>query len=103
MKAALAPELVLEVLDGIGDEQIVTFQSGIRERAIEQPSGRADEGAALYVFSVTRLFADKHDQRPRWTLTRDDLSRVAIEQASGAVRLAGGELFQRLYLQRFGL
>ena len=57
VQAPLAAHLELEVLDSIGDEDVVARNAGVRQRLIEHAAGRADERLAGEIFLVARLFA----------------------------------------------
>ena len=52
--AALAAQLELEMLDGVGDEHLLARNAGRFQRAGQQLAGRPDEGMALQVFLVAR-------------------------------------------------
>jgi hypothetical protein len=60
--------------------------------AVEQVAGRADEGPALQVFLVARLFADQHQQRGRRTFAPHRLRGMKTERTFAA---AGGGFTQR--------
>ena len=59
--AALAALAEFEVFDGVGDVGLVAVDAGFLQRPVEKLAGGADEGAALQVFLVTRLFTDEGD------------------------------------------
>ena len=58
--APLAARLPLEVLHDVGDVDGGAIDAGLRERAVEQLAGRADERMAGEIFRVARLLADQH-------------------------------------------
>src|SRR5262249_28556770 len=75
VQTALAAHLVLEMLHGVGDEHLRARNSRLRQRAVEDPPGRADERLAAEAFLVAGLLADQPDvsgsaaparHRPRW-------------------------------------
>jgi hypothetical protein len=65
VQAALAAQLPFEMLDGIGDVEMLAVDAGSLERLIEQPSGGTDERQSLLVFLVAGLLADEHHARVR--------------------------------------
>ena len=96
VQAALATLIEFEVLDGVGDEQRLAIEPGLRQRLVEHPSGRADKPLTRQILAVAGLFAHQHDTRPRRTLTRHDLGRMAVERAARAIGLGGAQGFQAL-------
>ena len=64
MDPALAPRLVAEVLDRVGDVDVVAGDAGPLEAPVEHRAGGADERVALDVLAVAGLLADEH-QRAR--------------------------------------
>lgn len=65
VQAALAALFELEVLDRVGEIGALARKAGLAHELVKQPAGRADEGPALLVFLVARLFADECDRRAR--------------------------------------
>src|SRR3546814_8434213 len=65
------------------------------DRLVEQAAGGADEGPALYILLIARLFAHQHDARRRRPLARHPLRRVAIERAAGAAVDRADKVVQR--------
>ena len=71
--------------------------AGLREGAVEQLAGRADERAAGEILLVARLLADEHDARVERAFAEHGLGGVLVEMAAGAAfrlgeqRLPGGE------------
>lgn len=68
VQPALAAQFPLEMLDGIGDIDLVALKTGIDQRTIEQLAGRADEGMTMPILLIAGLFADRHEpgmRRPR--------------------------------------
>ena len=61
----LAAQLPLEVLDRVGDVEVLAVDARRLERAVEEASGRPDEGQPLLVLLVARLLADQHHPRVR--------------------------------------
>ncbi len=59
--AALAARLPFEMLDGIGDVDVVAIDAGVGEAAIEKKSGGADKRRAFAVFTVAGLLADEDE------------------------------------------
>jgi hypothetical protein len=83
VQAPLAAHLVLEVLDGVGHEYIVTRNTGLFERAIENPAGRTDERFASQVFLIAGLLAHKH-QGAREVAPRPEQPALQIYRAGSA-------------------
>src|SRR2546423_1894133 len=77
VKAPLAARLPLEVLYGVRYVDVVALHSGGLERAVEKPSGGADERQAFLVLLVARLLADQHDA---------SVGRAGAEHRLGGVR-----------------
>jgi hypothetical protein len=50
---------------------MLAVEAGLRHGAIEEASGRSDEGPPLPVFLITRLFPDKCHRRAHRTLAQD--------------------------------
>jgi hypothetical protein len=95
VQAPLAAHLVLEVLDGVGHEYIVTRNTGLFERAIENPAGRTDERFASQVFLIAGLLAHKHQARAKSPLARNNLRCRFIEQAAHATGFCVAKSGQR--------
>src|SRR5262249_46832800 len=73
-----------EVLDGVGDVDVVPVDAGGVEGPVEHAPGRADERPPGQVLTVARLFPDEH-QRGRYpALAEHGLGRVAIQVAGRA-------------------
>ena len=78
VQAALAARggLPLEVLDRVGEVDLVAVEAGGGERLVEQAARGADERVALFVLLVAGLLADEHDARVTRALAEDGLRRV---------------------------
>src|SRR5688572_27072733 len=87
VQAALAARLPLEVLDRVGDVQVLALDARGLQRPVEQASGRPDERQALAVLLVARLLADQHDPGVGVAGAEHSLRRVGPERA--IVALAG--------------
>lgn len=72
------------MLDGIGDEDIVSHDAGCLQGIVEQLTRGADERFARSVFAVSGLLADHHDGRMPGAGARDALCRVVPERAAAA-------------------
>src|SRR5262249_20251040 len=95
VQAPLAAHLVLEVLDGIGDEGIRPLDPRFRQRPVENPPGGADERLAGKVFLVAGLLADQHHMGVPVSFPGHGLGRMLIERAARADILGPGKLWQR--------
>jgi hypothetical protein len=71
MDAPFAALFEFEVLDGIGQVARCPIDPGFAERSVEQLACRADEGAPLPVFLVSRLLSDEGDSRALWSFTEN--------------------------------
>src|SRR5437867_3103574 len=83
---ALATLLELEVLDRVGDVELLARQTRFGECPIEHLARRPDERGALEIFLVARLLADEHDARVGRAAAEHGLGRVAVEIAALATR-----------------
>ena len=63
MDAAVAALLEFEVLHRVGEVGLLAVDPGLPERPVEKLAGRTDEGAALQILLIARLFADEDDAR----------------------------------------
>jgi hypothetical protein len=68
-----ATRLPLEVLYRIRDVDGLPIDSGLFQTLIQQSAGWSNEGAALFVFAITRLLADHHDRNFRFLRIRAGL------------------------------
>ena len=59
--AAFAAGLPLEMFYGVRDIDFLTVDASFDEGGVEELACRSDEGTALEVFLISRLFADEHD------------------------------------------
>jgi hypothetical protein len=87
MQALFAPHLVLKVLNGVGDENMLTVNSGILEGCIQYPTRRTYEGSAGEIFLVARLLSHKHEISSNRPFARNYLNSVLVERTAFAVRL----------------
>jgi hypothetical protein len=58
-----------EVLHGVSDIHLRSFDPSVCQGMIEQFAGRPDKRAAGNVFVIARLLADHNDPRLGWTLS----------------------------------
>src|SRR3546814_18600892 len=72
------------MIDRMGEGAPAAVGPGLCDRLVEQAAGGADEGPALYILLIARLFAHQHDARRRRPLAPHPLRRVAVERAAGA-------------------
>src|SRR5205823_18012 len=63
MDSALASQLVSEVLDHVGDVNLLARELGAFEASVKHAARRPHEGVALPVLSVAGLLADEHHAR----------------------------------------
>src|SRR5262245_13184073 len=91
---------MLEMLHGIGDENLRARNSRLCQRAVEDPPGWADERLAAEILLVTGLLADEHDVSGSAALARHRLRCVFVERAARARVLGLGKLRQRIDLRR---
>jgi hypothetical protein len=87
--AALAPKLVAEMLDRVGDVHLVARDSGTLEPLVEDATGRADERMPLDVLAVAGLPADEHHARVRVALAHDRLRGLSEAPKIGTRRHRG--------------
>jgi hypothetical protein len=83
---ALSPSLPVEVLHHIREVDVVAWDAGLRERSVEQRSGRSDEGTAAEILAVPGLFTDQHDRGVRRAFTEHGLCSFAPQLAGHAAR-----------------
>lgn len=88
--ASLPP---LEVLDGVRQIHVLDVDAGFHERLAQEAAGRADEGFALTILDIPRLFADEHDAGVARTRAkhglRGALPQIAPPAALGLALQAG--------------
>ena len=101
VQAALAAQLPFEMLDGIGDVEMLAVDAGGLERLIEQPPRRTHERQSLLIFLVARLLADEHHARVRVAGAEYRLRGVRPERAilaapRGLPKLVEGQLGHRV-------
>jgi hypothetical protein len=100
--APLAARHPLEVLDRVGDVDLVARQPGRLHHLVEQPPGRTHEGPSGHVLLVARLLAHHHDARVHLSLAEDGLGRALMERTAAtavgglAERCQGPSLGQEL-------
>jgi hypothetical protein len=96
MDAPLAAriDVVLEVLDGVGEVGGLQRDPGVCEGSSQEASGRPGERLAAAVLDVPRLLADEDHRRRRRTAGEDHLRRVAVEIAALASPRGGAELLK---------
>jgi len=93
VNAPFTARLPLEVLDRVGQVDIVATNAGVGEAAVEKKTGGTDKRHAFLIFAVAGLFADEDETGLRASRAEDGLRGVLEEGASLAV--ASG-LLQRL-------
>lgn len=82
----------LEVLHRIRDIDIVAVDARGIERVIEQTASGADEGSALLVLLVARLFTHDHDARRPRPLAEHRLGPHLPQMAAATSRRRGAKL-----------
>src|SRR4051812_42763521 len=92
VEAPLAAQLPFEVLHRVRDIKMLPVDTRRFQAAVEEPSGRPDEGQALLVFLVAGLLAHQHDA---------SMGVAGAEHRLGGVRpqravLAGASVFAKL-------
>jgi hypothetical protein len=93
--AALAAQLVLEMLHRVGHVEPLARPSEFRHGAIEQPPGRAHERPTRQILLVARLLADHHQPRMHRPFAEDRLRRALAQRALAAGIGRVAELAQR--------
>jgi hypothetical protein len=78
MQAPLTALNPFEMLDGIGDINLVARNARFDERFVEKSTCGSDEGMALAVFHVSRLLTDKHHRRIFGTFAENRLGSIFI-------------------------
>jgi hypothetical protein len=63
MHTAFPARFPFEMLDSIGNENLVARDAGLTQCIIEQPTGRADERLAFAILAIAGLLTDHHDAR----------------------------------------
>ena len=86
----------LEVLDGVGDVDVVRRDAGRVHRVAQQRARRADERPALPVFLVAGLLADEHRLGARGSFAEHRLRGVLVEVAPAASRGRVAQARERL-------
>lgn len=94
VQPSLAPHLVFEMFDGIGDVGVAAGDAGILQRGIENAAGRTDERFAGEIFLIARLLADEHEVGQARSLARHRLGGIAVERAAPAIAFGLGERAQ---------
>src|SRR5438270_12895532 len=85
MDPALAPELVAEMLDRIGDVDVIASDPGALEPLVEDLAGRAHERVTLEVLAVAGLLSDQHQMCAPRALAHHGLGRPFPQVAGAAV------------------
>jgi hypothetical protein len=83
--AAFAAKFKFEVFDRIGDINLFSGHIGCCQRSCKKQAGRTNEWAARNIFSIPRLFANKHDRGVRRALAKDSLGGVFPQGTSAAI------------------
>src|SRR5581483_4408414 len=86
VQSHLPGALPLEVLHDVRDVDVVAFDPGRLQRAVEHATGRTHERMPLPILHVTRLLPEHHHRRRRWSLAEDGLRRVRVQRARMAAR-----------------
>ena len=76
--SAFAARAVLEVLDGIRDEDVLTINAGGLANVVEELSCRTDEGPPGKVFAVSWLLSDEHQICIRRSFTHHDVGCMTV-------------------------
>lgn len=95
VQAPLAAHLMLEMLHGVGDEDLRARDLRLRQGVVEDLASGADERLAGEIFLVAGLLAHQHELSAPASLARDGLDCVLIERTTGARVLGLGQLRQR--------
>src|SRR5207245_1377167 len=95
MDSALATLLELEVLDRVGDVELLALEPRFGQRLVKHLAGRTDERRALPIFLIPRLFSDEHDPCGGRAPAEDGLRGVAVQIAAGTARGSRAELAER--------
>src|SRR5215204_4244691 len=85
MDSPLSAQRVAEMLDRIGQVDVVAGDARGRQRLVEDPAGRADERLTLDVLAIPRLLAHEHHAGTSRTLREHDLRGVLPEIAPSAL------------------
>jgi hypothetical protein len=94
MDAALPPCDPLEVLDDVGQIDMLAVDPSVCERLVEELPGGADERVVQLVLLVAGLFADEHRLGILGTLAEHNLCPGLVEVAGGAARGLLAELIE---------
>jgi hypothetical protein len=78
----LPARLELEVLDRVGQVDVLARQARLRQGLVEDAAGWADEGETLQVLAIAGLLADEKDRGPRRSAAEDGLGGRAVERAA---------------------
>lgn len=89
MDSPLTPFDEFEMLDRVGDIDVVRRDSGTFHRVMKQLSSWAYEWMAEPVFAVAGLLPNEHHSRADATFAENRLRCVFIEIAAAAVRRRG--------------
>jgi hypothetical protein len=92
VQAALPAQLPLEVLDRVGDIDVLALDARRLERAVEEPPRRADKGQPFLVLLFAGLLAHQHHAGMRVARAEHGLRRVRPERAI----LAGARVLAQL-------
>ena len=95
VQAPRSPLLVLDVLHGIRDADVVARQIRLLDARPQDTTGRADEGMALAIFLIAGLLADQHERRSAAALAEHGLRRVRPQRAPAAALHSVGERGER--------
>jgi hypothetical protein len=79
-------------LDAARDEDLLSVDSLLLEKLVEEAPGIADEGSALGVLFGARCFTHEHDVGIPWPLAGDCMAPGGLEATLVAVRYPGPEL-----------
>jgi hypothetical protein len=98
VEAALAAPYPFEMLDRVGDVNLLAGDAGLRQSLVEHPSRRSDKGTSLAIFLIARLLANQHQIRVRGANPKNRLSRALVEIAPFAGLGRFAKRFQRWLL-----
>ena len=97
MDPPLATRPPLEVLDGIGDVDVGTFDARCRQRVVKKPACRTDKRPSGTILGVPRLLAHENDPCPSPSLAKDCLGGVPEQVAVATSRRLFSKRRQRCH------
>src|SRR5579862_2594750 len=82
-------------LDGIGDINAISPDSGVDQSFVQELTGPADEGASRLVFGVAGSLTDQHEGRGRIAFAKDDGGSPLRECAFAAIQADEAQFVKR--------